>query len=261
MAAAWVRMMVWALAGLIVLPYAVLAFSAFAQQWRYPALLPARWSTQAWSALTGGGALLDAAMRSLLIALVVSILSVASALLTSKALATARQRQRLHALALLPFFVSPVVIGLSLQQLFLLLGLDNSVLAVLLAQGFIAYAYAVLLLNALWSPSLLAMGDTAAGLGARPSDIWFRVWLPAGAGLIGMALFQTFAMSWFDYALARVLGGGRVMTLPTRVFEALSAGDVRIASVGSLLLVLPPAAAFLIGRRLVAALPIAGVPR
>lgn len=246
----------WGLAGLIVLPYAVLAFGAFAQQWRYPALLPAGWSLRAWTALAGGGALLDAAGRSALIALAVSLLSVTAALITSQALAIARHRERLQALALLPFFVSPVVIGMSLQQLLLRSGLDHGALGVLLAQSFIAYAYAVLLMNALWSPTLLAMGDAAAGLGASKLAIWREVWLPVGAGVIAMALFQTFSLSWFDYALARVIGGGRVVTLPIRVFEALSAGDLRVASAGSLLLVLPPAVAFLLARRLVAASPL-----
>ena len=53
-----------------------------------------------------------------------------------------------------------------------------------------------------------------------------------------------FLISWSQFALTLVAGGGAVRALPLEIFAYVRAGQARQAAVGALLLVGPPAAAF-----------------
>ena len=52
-----------------------------------------------------------------------------------------------------------------------------------------------------------------------------------------------FLVSWSQFALTLLVGGGAVRTLPLEVFAYVRAGEDRAAAVGALLLIVPPALA------------------
>lgn len=241
-----------ALLGLwLLLPLALLATLSLSRYWRYPALWPQQLQLQLlqWRTLAEGSGIAAAFARSIGMALVVGALATAAAFVSSRAVAMHRQRDHLVVLAHLPFAVSPVVLGSSLLYAFIRLHLAGSLPGVMLAQWLFAYAYAVILLQGFWNTQASALADLAATLGARRGQIWWRVWLPGARGLLGVCLFQTCLISWFDYALTTVIGSGRVVTLTTKVFEYFGSGDLRLAAACALLLMLPPLAALTLNRR------------
>ena len=242
---------------LIALPFAVLLLLSFARTWRYPALWPQAWQSSQWGVFGGDWHTLAATtLRSIALAAMVAVLATTAGFFTSHAIALQRHERHWLALALLPFAVSPVVYALCLGQGFAALALSGRYSGVVLAQWPFAYAYAVLLCHGYWTRHNHALGELAESLGARPAQIWWRVHLPLARGLLGVCLFQTALMSWFDFALVRVIGAGRVETLTLTVFDYLGAGDLRQAAAAALLLIAPPAVALVINPRLLLPAPL-----
>ena len=240
----------------ISLPFVLLVLLSMARSWRYPALWPQSWQSTQWTVFQDEWQTLALiALRSLALAVSVATLATVAGFFTSHGLARQRQQGPWLALALLPFAVPPLVYGLCLGQGFAALAFSGHYGGVVLAQWPCAYGYAVLICHGYWTPHHHALGELAAGLGARPTQIGWRVHLPLARGLLGVCLFQTALMSWFDFALVRVIGAGRVQTLTLTVFDYLAAGDVRQAASAALLLLAPPALALLIAPRLLRPAP------
>lgn len=241
------------LAAALAVPLLLLLLLSVARDWSYPALWPQQLQATQWSLLIADAqGLLAALLRSLLIGLAVAFSATALAFISSRRVALHPRRRRLLSLALLPFAISPVVLGVSLNYGWIQLHLAGNAIGVILAQFLFAYAYGVLLLQGFWNARIAALGELAAALGASKTQIWCRVRLPLARGLLGVCLFQTFLISWFDFALARLVGAGRVQTLPMKVFEYFGSGDFRLAAACGLLLVLPPFLALMAKRRLMA---------
>ena len=236
----------------LVLPLPLLALLSVSRYWTYPALWPQRLQASQWQVIAAGSGIPSAFAHSLGMALTVGLLATAAAFVSSRAVAVHARRNALVVLAHLPFAVSPVVLGSSLLYAFIRLGLAGTTAGVIFAQWLFAYAYAVIVLQGFWNDQAHALGDLAATLGARQRQIWRRVWLAQARGLLGVCLFQTFLISWFDYALVAVLGSGRVATLTTKVFDYFGAGDMRLAAACALLLMLPPLLALWLHRGVLA---------
>lgn len=228
------------------LPFALLVMLSVARSWRYPALWPDAWQFDAWRALGDDGAvLLGAALRSAALAMTVAVVATLIGMCASRAVVGHAHERRWMGLALLPFALPPAVFALALGQAYATLKLSGELIGVWLAQLPFATAYALLLCRGYWTGQRLALGDVALSLGARPLQVWWRVHWPLARGLLGICLFQTALMSWFDFALVRMVGAGQVETLTFMVFEYFGAGDLRQAAAAALVLLAPPCAALL----------------
>ncbi|MGE0861258.1 MAG: ABC transporter permease [Gammaproteobacteria bacterium] len=235
-----------ALGALLVTPFAWLALLSVARTWRYPALWPSAWQWDQWRALGAEGRALAAhAGVSLLLACCVGVIATLAGFATSRALRGPGMARAWLPVAALPFVLSPVVYGASISQAYGWLGLGGRGAGVFLAQLPFAYGYAVLVCHGFWTPHTRALLEQARTLGAGRRQRLLRVELPLARALLGLCLFQTALMSWFDFALVRTIGGGRVQTLSLAVFDYFSAGDLRLASASALLLIAPPALALL----------------
>jgi putative spermidine/putrescine transport system permease protein len=153
----------------------------------------------------------------------------------------------------LPFAVSPVVLGVSLLYAFLRLHLAGHIAGVMFAQLIFAYAYAVILLSGFWNSQVLTLAELAISLGAKRRQVWSRVLLPLARPLLFVCLFQTFMISWFDYALTLLIGDSQVTTLTVTLYQYFSSGDIRLAATCALLLLAPPLFALGINHRLLSA--------
>lgn len=241
----------------IIVPFLLLLPLSVARTWRYPALWPPAWQSDQWLVFSDDGTTLAlTALRSLALAATVATLATSAGFFTSHAIARHNQQRHWLALALLPFAVPPLVYALCLGQGFAALALSGHYGGVVLAQWPVAYAYAVLVCHGYWTPHSHALGELAHSLGARPAQIGWRVHLPLARGLLAVCLYQTALMSWFDFALVRVIGAGRVQTLTLTVFDYLGAGDLRQAASAALLLLAPPALALMINPRLLLPAPL-----
>ncbi len=243
-----------ALLGLGLLSLGLLALLSVTRRWPWPVLVPTELHAGQWRELfaseSGVGGVV---LRSIGMAGSVAMLATVAGFVSSRGVARHPRREGLFLVLHLPFAVSPVVLGVSLSYFFLRLNLAGHIVGVVLAQFIMAYAYAVILLSGFWNPHVQALSGLAVTLGADRTQVWLRVLLPVARPLLMLCLLQTFLISWFDYALTLFIGGGRVSTLTTALYQYFGSGDVRLAATCALLLLAPPLAAIALHQRLLSA--------
>lgn len=248
------RTIAWVLSGALIAPLGLLVLLSLTRHWTWPALLPTEWQIRQWhDLLTESRGLGVIVLRSLAIGTGVAVFATGLGFASSRSVARHARQGWLMVLLHLPFAVSPVVLGVSLLYTFLRLHLAGHVVGVMLAHLVFAYAYAVILLSGFWNPRVQSLAELAALLGADRLQVWMKVLLPLARPLLAVCLLQTFLISWFDYALTLLIGGGQVSTLTIALYQYLISSDVRLAATCALLLLAPPLLALGFNQRVLSA--------
>lgn len=231
-----------AVAALAIVPIALLAMASISRHWYWPALLPTEWSLRGWDYLVSDGSGVGAALaRSLGIAAVVAIVAVAAAIPAARVMAFEQFRgKRLLLFALLlPVLTPPLAAAMGVHSVFLRAGLVDSMVAVTLVHLIPAVPYATLMLTGSFVNFDRALEDQARTLGASRWAVWTRITLPIlFPGLIVAATFA-FLISWSQYLLTLIIGGGRVITLPLLLVAFQRAGDDSVGAAMAILFIAP----------------------
>ncbi len=228
------------------LPLLLLVARSFSGRWFFPALLPDDWTTSGWRPSAAGSALSRAFATSTALGVMTSLASCAIALPLGRTLARLRgwSRHLAGAAAFLPVAAPPLALGTGLQVVVLGLGLGGTLAGVFVAHLVPAVGYLALVFLGTFTLFDARVEEVSRTLGATRFATLRRVTLPLLRPQIAEALVIGFLISWSQFALTLVIGGGDVRALPLEVFTYLRAGQDQPAAVGSLLLVVPPAAAF-----------------
>lgn len=233
-----------AMALALMAPLLPLTVWSFARGWRFPDLLPQEWTLQAWRhALSGSSGVLESLGVSLFIAACTAALSVAAAIPAGRALGLYQFRGKplVMLLMLAPTIVPGLAAGFGLQQVFLAFGLTGSLGGVILVHLIPALPYAVLVLAAVFAGFDPAFEQQARSLGAGPAQVFAHVTWPAiRPGVLVAALFA-FLVSWSQYSLTLIIGGGQVVTLPLLLFSFAASGRHDLAGAIGIVSVLPGA--------------------
>lgn len=256
-------MMIWgrrvaaiALATFLLLPLVPLAIWSFARGWRFPDLLPQDWSLRAWSYTFGDiSGVLGAFWQTSLIACAATGIAMAIGVPAGRALGTARfaGKPLVYLLVLAPIIVPGIATALGLHAVFLRLGLTGSIWGVVLVHLVPVLPYVILVSAGLFANYNLDFERQARSLGASPWQAFWQVTRPQVApGLIVAALFA-FLVSWSQYILTLLIGGGRVETLPLLLFSFATSGRNDIAGALAILYILPGILILLLSARHLAA--------
>jgi putative spermidine/putrescine transport system permease protein len=237
-----VKRLVLVVVGLWVLtPLAVLGIWSAARAWRYPDLLPEQWSAGPWRQVLDGAG--PALLTSAVIGLVVAATATAVALPAARALAWHRIRARglVEVLVVAPLLVPPFASVMGVQVVFVRAGLADTPLGVVLAHLIPAVPYAVLLLRAAHSGLDPDLERQARTLGSGPFTAWAHSTLPALAPAVAAAFGFAFLISWSEYLMTVIIGGGSVSTWPLLLFSAASGtGSPAVTAALALAGVAPP---------------------
>jgi putative spermidine/putrescine transport system permease protein len=219
-------------------PAAVLVLSSISDRWLYPALTPGTLTAESWRSLVGGGRLTGAAASS-----------VGIGLPAGHALSRLRGwfRHVGAAAAFLPIAVPPIALAIGSQLILLASGLGGTAVGVVLAHVIPALGYVSLYFLGVFLLLDPRLEDEAVSLGADRAQLWLRILLPMLRRPVAEAFTLGFLVSWAQVPLTLVIGGGAVRTLPVEVLAFVRAGQDRYAATGALLLILPAAAAILLG--------------
>ncbi|GAC1655261.1 MAG: ABC transporter permease subunit [Gemmatimonadaceae bacterium] len=231
-------------------PLLLLVMRSLSGSWFFPVIWPATWTTEGWHSAASSSALLRALGTSVALACLAAALSCAAAMPLGRALARLRHwpRHIAAAAAFLPVAAPPLALGTGLQVVMLSLGLGGSLAGVLLAHLVPTIAYLTLLFLGTFTLFDTRMEEESRTLGASPRQTWWRVTFPLLRPQITEAMVVGFLISWSQFALTLVVGGGAVRTLPLEVFAYVRAGQDQPASVGALLLLIPPVLGFAVLR-------------
>ncbi len=222
-------------------PLGVLALQSVARPWFFPDLLPDALTASAWSGLVTGD-LRAALLRSLGIAIAVGVIAAPVAATIGRAISRLRG-WHLHlatALAFLPVAAPPIALAAGLQVVMLRAGLGGTVPGVLLSHLVPAAGYLTLYFLGVFRVYDDRVEEAAQTLGASRWQVIVRVRLALLRRPLAEAAVLGFLVSWSQYALTLVLGGGAVLTLPLLVQALVRAGQDQEAAVGALVLIVPP---------------------
>lgn len=226
----------------LVLPLVPLVIWSFAHGWRFPDILPQEWTLAAWDhALSAQSGVLESLGVTVLIGCLVTALSVVVGVPAGRALGLYRFRGKglVEAVILAPLIVPGIAVALGLHGVFIHLGLANTLAGVVLVHLIPTLPYMVLVMAGIFARLDPAFEDQARSLGASVWQTFRHVTLPAILpGLIVGSLFA-FLVSWSQYALTLVIGGGRVITLPILLFNFAAAGRNDLTGAIGIIYVLP----------------------
>ncbi|GAC1647394.1 MAG: ABC transporter permease subunit [Gemmatimonadaceae bacterium] len=227
-------------------PLLLLVVRSLSASWFFPTIWPTSWTSNAWRLATNSNALLHALGTSVILAVLTAVLSCAAAMPLGRAVARLRRwpRHIAAAAAFLPVAAPPLALATGLQVLLLALGLGGSFSGVLLAHLVPAIGYLTLLFLGTFTLFDMRVEEESRTLGATATQTWWRVTLPLLRPQITEAMVVGFLVSWSQFALTLVVGGGAIRALPLEVFAYVRAGQDQLASAGALLLLIPPMAAF-----------------
>lgn len=238
-----------ALAFVIFGPLANMLIWTVAERWYYPHALPIDWGFSYWGKVFAPR---GNAVQSLLASISIAVLTVLGslALAIPAGYALARLKLPLRGLILLAFLVPqafpnlPVYVNIA--RLFYEIGLNGTVLGVVLVHITHGLVYAVWIATAAFSAIDRDLELAARNLGASGLKAFADVTLPLAApGLMASAIF-VFLESLDEFTGSYFVGAPDVTTLPLLLYNAGAGGNYQVASITALLLLVPSIAFMLV---------------
>lgn len=221
----------------ILLPIVNLIIWAFTERWAWPDLLPHTYSLRAINEIFSRKSEMSRLfMSSIILSLIVAILSVVIGLMTSRAFVfyNFKFKKQLYFFTLLPFLIPSTVFAMGIHVMFIKWGLSNSILGVIIVHLIYSLPYATRLLM----DGTIAVGnkleEQAKVLGATPIQAFTKTTLPILSPVILSSLSMSYILSFSQYFLTLLIGGGEVKTFAIVMFPYLSGGDRNMASTYSL---------------------------
>lgn len=226
----------------LVLPLIPLAIWSFARGWFFPDLLPKNWSMRAWEyTFSDTAGVIDSLWLTIGISLAATVLSILIGVPAGRALGMYKFRGKafVELLILAPIIVPGIAVVLGLHSVFISMGLNNTVTGVILVHLIPTLPYMILVMSGIFANYDPAFESQARSLGASPLKTFWYVTLPAiMPGIIVGGLFA-FLVSWSQYILTLLIGGGRVVTLPLLLFNFATSGRNDITGAIGMIYILP----------------------
>ncbi len=225
---------------LLLLPMVPLVLWSVAGQWFAPDLLPQTWSVRGFSVL-GSGSTARALLDSVSVATMVTGLTSLLAYPAGRALGLSKHKAKplVQAALLTPALLPSMATALGLHVRFISLGLADTTLGVVLAHLVPALPYAIIAMAATFAQYDVRYEEAARNLGASRWRVLGTVTLPNIApGFVVAALFA-FLISWSQYTLTMVVGGGVVVTLPVLLYSMASGGNLHLIAATCIIFVAP----------------------
>lgn len=228
----------------VLLPLFPLLVWSVSHGWWFPELLPTRLSVRAWAyVFSPGSGVFGALGNSLLISLLVVLLCLILGVPAGRALGLYRfpGKRLLEFVILSPLIVPPLAVIMGIHVFFIRGGLVNTRLGVVISHLIPALPYMIVVMKSVFTNYDPAYEQQARSLGAGKYQTLYRVTLPlVYPGIVTGSLF-VMLISWSQYILTLLIGGGRVVTLPVLLFSFASAGDNALTGALSVLFLVPAA--------------------
>lgn len=238
----------------ILLPLVVIVLWSFSSNWAWPDLLPGGFSTRGIEELFGGySGAMQALTSSIVIGLIVAAAAVVIGMMTARALTfyEFKGKRFIEFSSMLPLIVPVAAFAMGLQVLFIKIGLADTVIGVILVHLICALPYTIKIMTditALWGGKL---EQQARVLGASGGAVLRNVTLPVlMPGIISSAC-MAYIISFSQYFLTLIVGGGSVRTFAIMMVPYLQSGDRTVASAYALVFVVSTLLVFLLFEKMI----------
>jgi putative spermidine/putrescine transport system permease protein len=223
-------------------PIANMLLWAVAEVWYYPHKLPLEWGFSFWERVfRPQGNAMEALVTSIAVAVLTVIVSMVVAIPAGYALARGRLpwRHIILLLFLLPQAFPAVAVHMNIARIFYGFSLTGTVTGVVLVHALQGLVFAVWIATAAFSAVDPELESAARNIGASRLRAFFDVTLPlALPGVLASAIF-VFLISMDEFTGTYFVGAPDVITVPMLLFTASMEGNYQIASISSLILLVP----------------------
>ncbi|NJL91976.1 MAG: ABC transporter permease subunit [Coleofasciculaceae cyanobacterium SM2_1_6] len=224
------------------LPFLPLLIWSFAQGWYFPQLIPQNWTLSHWAKIGSAASRVgEGLLNSLAIALITTAISLLLGLPAGRALGLMKfpGKTGLKLFLLAPIIVSPLATLMGMQFILIRLGLNGTLLGVVLVHLMPTLPYMTLVLASVFANFEVGYEIQARSLGASPLQVFSQITLPLIApGVMVGALFA-FLISWNEFLLTFFIGGGKVFTLPMVLFTLLQGGNNGLVAAVAITSIIP----------------------
>ncbi len=220
---------------LLIAPLLILVVWSFTNSWAWPSLIPNDFSLRGLHYL-----ITSDSTKAIVTSVIVSLMVVGITILISIPAARAislyefKGKRFFELLIMSPIIVPTISVAMGIHIVFIRLGIANTMLGVVLVNLLPCIPYAVRILVDVYKMVGDKLEIQAKVLGASKLNTFKYVTLPLIAPGIVSAASMCFIISFGQYFLTFLIGGGRIITYPMIMFPYIQSGDRTIASMYSL---------------------------
>ncbi|WP_130806060.1 ABC transporter permease [Senegalia massiliensis] len=217
----------------LLLPLLVLLIWSISNSWTWPNIFPNNFGLRGYKYIfsfrTGT---LEVLLNSIVLSSVVTFITIAISIPASKALGVYefRFKKIFKILVLAPIIVPPVAVAMGIHVSFIKLGLANTFLGVVLVHLIPCMPYGIRIITSIFEGLGEKMELQAKVLGANSIQTFFHITLPIITPGVISAASMVFIVSFSQYFLTFLIGGGKVKTLSLVMFPYIKSGDRMMAS-------------------------------
>lgn len=248
------RFVVWVFVMSLLISSSVLLLWVFAARWPFPNLLPSAYSLRSLAELFAPyKKIVEIVFSNAAFSLTVAIAASIIGMMTSRALAfyDFYGKRYIRAFSFLPILVPSIVLAMGVHLVFIHLSLHDTVFGVFLIHLIYSLPYSV---NIMLDSSIaqgLKFEQQASVLGASPIRAFFYATLPNMKNAIVASVSMAYIISFSQYYITLLIGGGRVESLNVIMVPIIAKGDRSLASAHALLFFVSAFLVFALVKKLV----------
>ncbi len=223
-------------------PIGNLVIWSVAEQWFWPNRLPSQWGFRFWEVVfrpTGR------AMESLWLSIWIALLTTATCLVVSVPAGYALARGKLPwrpivmLIFLLPQAFPNLPVYINIARIFFEYDLNGTVAGVVMVHAVHGLVFSVWIATAAFAAIDPELEQAARNIGASGPRTFFEVTLPlALPGIVASAIF-VFLESLDEFTGSYFVGAPEIRTLPLMLYSAGAGGNIQIAAISALILLVP----------------------
>ncbi|MBL8655713.1 MAG: ABC transporter permease subunit [Alphaproteobacteria bacterium] len=223
-------------------PIGNLVIWSVAEQWFWPNRLPSQWGFRFWDVVfrpTGR------AMESLWLSIWIALLTTATCLVVSVPAGYALARGKLPwrpivmLIFLLPQAFPNLPVYINIARIFFEYDLNGTVAGVVMVHAVHGLVFSVWIATAAFAAIDPELEQAARNIGASGPRTFFEVTLPlALPGIVASAIF-VFLESLDEFTGSYFVGAPEIRTLPLMLYSAGAGGNIQIAAISALILLVP----------------------
>ncbi|MFA0113269.1 ABC transporter permease [Vibrio sp. 10N.261.46.E11] len=217
-----------ALAALSLMIIPLMIFWSFAQRWRFPDLLPSRYSMRFWEFEWDG--IMSTVGQSLWIGLIAASVALLLALVAHEYRIKYKWQVPGFIIAI-PMLIPQLSVLFGMQVTTLYIGSNAYEFWVIWAHVFFAFPFVYLSLDGPWKSFNDSLIKASLSLGKSPFQSWYSIKLPILLPAIAFAWAVGISVSLAQYLPTLMLGAGRISTITTEAVALTSGFDRRVTAI------------------------------
>lgn len=225
---------------MLILPLAMILIWTITVSWPFPDIIPREFGIRGLEAIfQPGSRALASLLTSIRISIFVTLLTLAITIPGGKALGIYDFPGKgfIKIFVLAPLILSPVAIGMGIHGTFIRLGLTNTEFGVILIHIVPVIPYGIRIFTNIFELVGDHLEEQSKVLGAGSFQTFLHVTLPTITPGIISAGSMIFIISFSQYFLTFLIGGGSVQTFPLLMVPYIQSGDRMMAATYSLVFI------------------------